>query len=76
MIKLTKLQQFTLSKEYLFKRLEKHIERGFVHYTNFSCKQIPKLKEWGVIVYNDKKHRYEIDIDIYNRLKRALDDTN
>ena len=69
MMKLQKMQEFRLTKEYLLKRIEKYLERGFVYRTDFFAKHRSKLKEWGVIVYCDKNYRYDIIIDVYNKLK-------
>ncbi len=70
MIKLTKLQELRLTKEYLLPRLEKYLERGIVYRGKFVPRHITKLKEWGVIEYSQRGYHYIIVIDVYNKLRR------
>ena len=68
MIQSKTLQEFRLSKEHILPKVEKYLERGFIYRLQFPPKQNSKLKEWGLIIYNDRKCRYDIVVDVYNKL--------
>ncbi len=68
MTQLKTIHDFRLSKEFLLKRLEKFLERGCVYRQDFRYNEVHKLKELGLIIYNDKKTRYDINLDIYKKL--------
>lgn len=73
MIPTSPWHKFRLSKEYLIKRLEKYLERGYIHRSEFPIKQIVKLKELGLIKYNERKPHYDIKMDVYNKFKGELE---
>lgn len=67
------IQEFRLSKPYLVTRLQKYLKKGIFYHYYFPQKQISKMKELGLIMYNDKKQRYDIIMDVYNKLKGEID---
>ncbi len=66
------LHEFRLSKEYLLKRLEKHLEKGFIYRSQLAPNKITKLKELGLVSYSDKRVRYDINLELYNEMKEEL----
>ena len=74
MVTRKELQEYWGSKEYLIQRLEKYLEKGIVYRTEFPIKQVIRLKKLGLIVYNERRPHYDIKMDVYNELKKELED--
>ncbi len=66
------IQEFKFYNEYLLKKLENYLERGFIYRMQLVPSHLTKLKELGLLSYNDKRGHYDINLKLYNKMKEQI----
>ncbi len=67
------LENYKLSKEYLLKILETYLERGYIYRLQLPSHTFTKLKQLGLVSYNDKKAHYDINLKLHNKMKCVIE---